>query len=484
VSARLEQLEREVCRRNLTRFVQRGWPFVEPTRALLPSIAFDAIIAALTAVAEGRIKRLGIVCPPGVSKSKLAGVLFPAWLLLRTNGTSRAITGSYAHDLAKRDARATRDLVSSPWFASLVGGRWAARQDVGNKEDDWYTTATGRRQAVSTGSATTGERATIQIIDDLLSARDMYSPLKRKEAIHWLTQVAPSRLEDQINDPRVLIGQRLHPEDPMSIAIANGWRMLVLPAVLGPCPELGITWEDEPCVLLDDAGREVWRDPRKPGEPLVALLSIEALARLKIDMGSAAFAAQYLQRPHDDSNAMFPRAWFHRRWTELPEKFDRKVIALDATFRDSKTSDYCVIQCWGAHGGDRYLVEQWRRQAGFVDTLAALRAMAARHRYAKVLIEGRANGDAVFDALRRELAGVVNVEPEGGKMARAATVEAVCESGAVVLPENAPWVEGLLDELAMFPGGKHDDQVDCMVYALRDLQNKQSVRQRWRVLSS
>lgn len=469
------ELEAELCRRSLPHFLRGGWPDIEPTRALRPSVAFDAITAALTAVAEGRIKRLGIACPPGVAKSKLASVGFPAWLLLRTGGTSRVMSASYAHDLATRDAVATRDLVTSSWFRSLVGESWAVRTDVRNKEDDWTTTRTGRRVAVSTGGAATGDRATMQILDDLLNAKEAYSEAKRRDAIHFLSHVLPSRLEDSANDPRVLIGQRLHPRDPMSVAIDQGWKLLVLPAVLGPCEELGITSETEPCVLVDDNGREVWRDTRKPGEPLVDLLGIEALKRLKVELGSAAFAAQYLQAPQDDSASMFPRAWFARRWTELPERFDAEVIALDATFKESSKADYAVIQRWASHGGDRYLLEQWRRQAGFVDTLAALRDMARRHPFAKILVEGAANGHAVLDQLKRELPGVVEVKPEGGKVSRAASVQAICESGAVLLPSRAPWVDGWLDEVCAFPHAKNDDQTDGMVYALRDLQTDDTV---------
>jgi hypothetical protein len=87
-----------------------------------------------------------------------------------------------------------------------------------------------------------------------------------------------------------------------------------------------------------------------------------------------------------------------------------------------------------------------------------------------VLVEGAANGHAILDQLRHEIAGVIEVKPDGGKVARAASVQAIVESGAVVLPASASWVEAWLDEVCAFPAVKHDDQTDAMVYALRDLQ--------------
>ena len=444
-------------------FVERAWPTIEPTRPLLPSVAIGALTAALQAVGENRMRRLAIACPPGVSKSLVAAVAFPAWLMLRERGAARVMAGSYSHDLAVRDSRRCRDLVTSTWYRSLVGNAWRLRDDA-NTLGDWATTASGRRLVTSTGSKTLGERATVQVLDDVLSGADVHSPAKRAEAARWLNEVLPSRLEDPERDARVLVGQRLHVEDPVSVAIEQGWSTLVLPAML--------TDGDEPCELFDDAGRLVWRDTRAVGEPLVSLLGDDALARLRVELGSAAFAAQYQQKPHDDSNSMFPRSCFARTWSELPRRFDRVTIALDASFKAGTSSDYAVIIAVGASGGDRYILELWRKQAGFADTLVALRSMASRYPSARVLVEAAANGHAVYDQLKREVPGVFLVKPEGGKVARASAVQAIVESGAIVVPAKAPWVDAFVDEVSAFPAVKHDDQVDAFVYALTDLSRR------------
>lgn len=453
-------VEREIVRRSFTAFVYRAWPVIEPTRARLPSIAIDAMTAALQAVADGRIRRLAVACPPGVSKSLVGAVAFPAWLMLRSGGTARVMAGSYSHDLATRDSRRCRDLVTSDWYRALVGNAWTLRDDA-NTTSDWSTSASGRRLVTSTGSKALGERATIQILDDVLSGADVHSEAKRREAQRWMSEVLPSRLEDAERDARVLIGQRLHVSDPVALAIEQGWNLLVLPAQLGE--------NDDPCELLDDSGAVVWRDPRKLGEPLVSLLGDDALARLRLELGASAFSAQYAQKPHDESAAMFPRSCFNRRWTELPARHDRAVISLDASFKAGASSDYAVAQVWLAVGADRFLVEQWRKQAGFADTLNAVRSMAARWPLAKIVIEAAANGHAIVDQLRRELPGVFAVKPDGGKVARAAAVQPAVESGAVVLPANAPWVEAFVDEVTAFPNVKHDDQVDSMTQALSAL---------------
>jgi predicted phage terminase large subunit-like protein len=61
------------------------------------------------------------------------------------------------------------------------------------------------------------------------------------------------------------------------------------------------------------------------------------------------------------------------------------------------------------------------------------------------------------------------VNPEGGKVVRAAAVSPLIEASYVYLPhpDYAPWVGDFIEECAAFPNGAHDDQVDAMTQALR-----------------
>src|SRR5215831_14623067 len=79
------------------------------------------------------------------------------------------------------------------------------------------------------------------------------------------------------------------------------------------------------------------------------------------------------------------------------------------------------------------------------------------------LIEDEANGSAVIQMLAHEVVGIIPVNPEGGKVARAAAVSPLIEAGNVYLPQlYAPWVNHFIEECAAFPNGAHDDQVDAM----------------------
>jgi predicted phage terminase large subunit-like protein len=105
----------------------------------------------------------------------------------------------------------------------------------------------------------------------------------------------------------------------------------------------------------------------------------------------------------------------------------------------------------------------------FTTTLNSLRAFCAKHINAHTkLVEDKANGTAVIDTLKREISGLIPIEPQGGKEVRANAVSPQWESGNVYLPhpDIAPWVNDMIEEMIQFPNGKNDDQVDAMTQAL------------------
>jgi len=157
---------------------------------------------------------------------------------------------------------------------------------------------------------------------------------------------------------------------------------------------------------------------------------------------------------------------------DLPEEFDQQFQSWDLAFKDLATSDYVAGGVWGIKAADRYLLDQKRERLGFPETVAAIQAMTVKWPKANLkLVEDKANGPAVIQALQHQMTGLVPVTPEGGKVARAQAVSPQVESGNVYLPHPAlaPWVESFIDECGSFPNGKYDDQVDQMTQALNRL---------------
>jgi predicted phage terminase large subunit-like protein len=110
------------------------------------------------------------------------------------------------------------------------------------------------------------------------------------------------------------------------------------------------------------------------------------------------------------------------------------------------------------------LLDQVRDRMDLPATLLAVRRLSARCPGAVLkLVEDKANGPAGVQSLRHEIAGFIEVNPEGGKISRAAAASPQLESGNWYLPHPilAPWIEQFIGECGAFPAGAHDDQVDA-----------------------
>ena len=115
----------------------------------------------------------------------------------------------------------------------------------------------------------------------------------------------------------------------------------------------------------------------------------------------------------------------------------------------------------------------------FVDTLEAFIEIAKKYpRATRKLVEDKANGPAVISMLKKHVPGIIPVEPDGSKLARAYAVTPLFEAGNVYIPNPSwqPWARDYKDELLQFPSAAHDDQVDATTQALRQLSAKPKMR--------
>jgi predicted phage terminase large subunit-like protein len=147
---------------------------------------------------------------------------------------------------------------------------------------------------------------------------------------------------------------------------------------------------------------------------------------------------------------------------------EERVQSWDCAFKNLDTSDYVVGQVWGRMGSQFLLLDQVRGRMDFPTTVKTIREMSRLWPSSAVLIEDKANGSAVIQMILHELAGIIPVNPEGGKVTRAQSISPLIEAGNVLLPHPGfmPWVNDLLEECAAFPNGAHDDQVDAMTQVL------------------
>ena len=247
------------------------------------------------------------------------------------------------------------------------------------------------------------------------------------------------------------------------------WEEIKLPAIA----------EDIPDGQTDEIGRH-------NGEALCPdLHSLDELLTHKHDMGTQAFTALYQQSPTIQGGNIFKREWVkyyvptRAKMLELgltekevkiqPMHMDQTVQSWDATFKSGENDDYVAGQVWAKRDADYYLLDWVHDRMTFTETLSAIRQMTTKYPQARAkYIEDKANGSAIIDTLKHEIAGIIPVTPDGGKVVRASAVSPLWEAGNVYVPHPLwkPDIEDMLEELYAFPNAPHDDYVDAMTQAL------------------
>jgi predicted phage terminase large subunit-like protein len=391
---------------------------------------------------------------------------------------------SYREPLATRDSVRCRRLIESEWYQQRWGDRYQLCSDQ-NQKQRFENDRTGYRVVVPMCSGT-GERGDYVVVDDPHSVDQAQSDGERVAAVDWWNGVMSTRLNDPSAGHKIVVQQRLHEADLTGDLLRRGgYGHLCLPAEFEP---------DRRCQTLID-----WTDPRTTTGELLWPQKIDsgALEDLKMTLGSYRYAGQYQQRPAPVDGGMLKKQWWQywqprganlppvpvkmpdgsieqRKAVDLPTRFDTQIQTWDMAFKDTKNADFVVGQIHAAHGADRYLLDQMRDRLDLPATLLAVRRLSARWPEAHLkLVEDKANGPAVIQSLRHEIAGFVEVRPEGGKVSRAAGASPQLESGNWYLPHPilAPWVEAFIGECAAFPNGANDDQVDAWSQGAKRLLN-------------
>lgn len=486
----------------LVDFVKAGWHVVEPGKPIIWNWHLEAICEHLEAVRWGEIRNLLINIPPGHAKSVVVGVLWPAWMWLSWP-EFRGLFSSYDQSLVSRDSERCRDVIESEWYQGEYAPNWRIKRGS-NQKTYWTNTRKGFRFCHTVAGRGTGHRGDGVICDDPLNARHRHSIKKRQAASDWWFRTMPTRLNDPRIGFKVVIMQRLHEED-----IAAQWLekskdskdgIVHLNLMTRFVPERKTT-----TIVKDHKTGEdklIYEDPRtERGELLFKeLFTEEVINDLEADLGEDDFEAQHQQNPTPAEGGMFKkqdwRLWYWPDGPKPPEyhvklkdgslkalemvplslvDMERIVLSWDLTFKEKRTSDWAVGQAWGVKEADRFLLHQVREQMGFDKSVEAFRQMELAYPNADAkYVEDKANGSAILDHLRSEIAGLIAVEPRGDKIERAHTMRPSHRGGNLYIPHPsiAAWVEGFIERFAQFPNGK-DDEIDAASQALDQIKFEQ-----------
>jgi predicted phage terminase large subunit-like protein len=455
-------------RYSLETFVKEAWAILEPVNVLQWNWHLSLICEYLTLIKENNFKRIcgqdleGIIfnVPPRTMKSLLITVFFPVWVWT-TDPSRRFMFVSYSEKLSTQHSVFRRSVIESDWYQQRWGRVFSFSKDQ-NLKSHYENSERGAMFSTGMQATATGLGGDVLIFDDPLNPEQAISQAEREAVNLRFDATFRSRINNPVTAVKIVIMQRLHELDLTGHILAREacrWRHVSLPAIA----------EKEEQVLRP-RGRIA--KTRLAGDLLwSARLPQPFLDSQRIGMGSWAFNGQYQQSPAPIEGGIIKRQWvrFYRR---LPEKFDFMVQSWDCTFSGGSDHDFVAGQVWARAGG-RYYLLPYRAydRLDFAPTMAAIKACHAKFPQAHaILIEDKANGPAIISELQKEIPGVIAVNPEGGKLARAQAAAPLWESGSIELPDpqsfDVPWIEDYLHNICTFPKAAHDDDVDATSQAL------------------
>lgn len=436
---------RYILRHAPASFIERSFRELNAQATFMPSPYIELLASHLGRCRTGEAKRLIINLPPRSLKSHAASVAFPA-RLLGHDPTKQIICASYGQDLADKHARDCRALMGSAIYRSLFPKTVLSPER--SAVNDFSTTRQGFRMATSVGGVLTDRGADVIILDDILKPDDALSELRRKAANEWFFNTLLSRLNRKQDGVIIIVMQRLHQEDLVAeVMEREPWEVLALPAIAVKDEALPYERMDCPLMYTRKEGRAL--HPERE--------SIETLKRVRESIGSYNFQSQYQQDPAALEGGLIKREWIHHyepfalqlaRWPYILQSWD-------TASKSSEMNDYSVCTTWQIIDGKLYLLDVFRQRLEFPSLKRAVLELQQRYQPMKVLIEDRASGTALIQALNSEYVyGIEAYTPPAGsdKYMRFAAQALHFESGRVLLPKEAPWLEDYIREITVSRG--------------------------------
>lgn len=453
IAATLETRERaRACRENLIEFCKAM------DKNYLVGTHHKHLANLLMEVERGEKDRITVSIAPRHGKSRLTSEFYTAWYLGK-NPTKQVMLVSHTADLAVDFGRKVRNLIDTPEYQQIFPGVSLASDS--KSAGRWNTNQGGIFYATGVGSSLAGRGADLLVIDDPVSEQDMlagnFDALEK--AYEWYRIGARTRL---MPGGRVaIVATRWHKADLIGRIIrdmtlnpeADQFEVVEFPAILNE---------------HTDEEKALWPE----------FFDLKALQRTRSTMPTYQWNAQYQQQPTGGTSSICKREWWRRWEKDEPPECEYIIQALDAASELNNRADYTSIGTWGV----------WFNEEENTNQLILLNSVRERYEFPELkvkaleqfkywepdalLVEKKSSGTALYQELRRMGVPVSDYTPHRGakndpntKFARLNSVTDMLKEGLVWAPATR-WADELIEELAEFPNGEHDDRVDTTIMVL------------------
>jgi len=445
LNVRDELYEKQIAQNTFMGFVNKVWPeFIGGRHHKIMARAFERVV-------NGECKRLIINMPPRHTKSEFASYLLPAWFLGKFPH-KKVIQSSNTAELAVGFGRKVRNLVDGEIYKDLFPNL-ELRADS-KAAGRWNTSKNGDYFAIGVGGTVTGKGADLLIIDDPHSEQEAALAASNPDVFDKVTEWYTS-------GPR----QRLQPGGAIVIVMTR-WAMrdLTGQVLKAAAQRGGEQWEVIEFPAIMPSGKPLWPE----------FWGLDELEALREELPNSKWQAQYQQNPVGNESAIVKRDWWQWWEHERPPACEYILQTWDTAFEKNNRADYSAGTTWGVFNLDEdvnnkniILLNTYKKRVEYPELKRDVLEEYREYEPDGVLIEKKASGAPLIYDLRAMGIPVQDYTPSKGqdKIARLNAVSDIIASGKVWVPRTR-WAEELVDEIAEFPSGEHDDLVDATTLAL------------------
>jgi len=453
------------------------YPLAHQNSPVKMSWYIDAMSEAMMAMHRGESTRLIINAPPRSSKTNLCTIYNIAFLLGRDPKIEIMLL-TYGEDLTREIASKVNALVRHPAYARLFPHTRCSSSRSSNQQ--LRTSAGGIVHFTSLSGTVTGLGADWIIVDDPIQAAHMRSNVRNETVDRIFREALSTRLNDPSKGKIVLVQQRIAPTDlcgRLTEPKEHPWVVLKLPAEFMQPQEYKL-------------GPFEGHHHAKAGDLLIPEhLTKDVLQSKRLEMGDAAYTAQYLQDPiSEEHNPIdFEKFNFVER-DNLNSVLEKALIvqSWDTALTANINSDYSALTTWARVSASNFILLHAKQIKVTSDKLVEVMHSHAEAWRAKYLLVEEANHarDLIRDLKAKAPRGtLIRGAPHKNlsKEDRLLQVLYPINAGQVKLLRGERSLDLLLHQLRQFPNGKYDDLVDSFTQALYVLPNIGSGKAVWRI---
>ncbi len=413
------------------------------------------------------IRQANIIAPRGHAKSSIVGGVYPLYHIMNHDGAKLIVLVSRTQDHAIKLLGTIKDTIEySESFRQIYGywGQHSARQWAKSEielKDGSMIICKGTGQQLR-GIKVGSQRPTLIIVDDPEDENNTKTAEAMEANLRWLLQSAVPSLDPQ-KGKICVIGTPQHQRCMVEVLKEmKGWENMHF------SPDL-----DNNIALWEE-----WQPIKKLKQKKEELDSIGR---------ASVFYREYMCQIVGDEDQLFRQEYIQYHNYELKIDKDNKhyltdgdkefpvniFMGVDPASSVRKTADYSVILPVAVdENNNRYILQYYRQRATPMQLAESIIEYFKLFKPVKVRVESVGYQEMLREYLRQRcdeekifISGLeIKETPRTSKSSRLETMQPYFAQKKVYIKKDMPEI---LDELLLYPRGKHDDLLDGLFYAMK-----------------